>query len=188
MQNSTGNNHQASLEQTLAWFNKAVLGLNLCPFTHAPAKSNTIRWVELEGSSPAHLLDIFIEEIERLTTTDEQSLATTVLIAVDGYADFDDYLDALGFLNAWLEETNNHQDFQLASFHPNYQFEGLTPDARANWTNRSPLPLFHIIREQSVSRALDAGADGEAIAERNVRTIEAMTETAMREIFPHFEG
>lgn len=176
-----------ALEQTIDWFNRAVLGLNLCPFAHAPARANAIRWVVVEKATPQSLLESLTAEIAKLQSTPEEVLATTVLIAKSGCEDFEDYLDMLCFFNDWLEEAGHSGEFQLASFHPRYQFEGLSPDDRANWTNRSPLPLFHIIREASITRAIDAGADVDAIPERNVAELEKLPAKKMRELFPHFD-
>ncbi len=176
-----------ALDQTIQWFNRVVLGLNLCPFAHNPAKLNAIRWVVVDYPSPNSLLESIAAEIEMLRASSEQALATTVLVAPTGFEEFDDYLDMLAFLNDWLDETGNHQDFQLASFHPLYQFDGLDVSDRANWTNRSPLPLFHIIREASITRVTEAGADTESIPERNIETIEKLPAKKMRELFPHFD-
>lgn len=164
-----------------------VLGLNLCPFAHAPARLDTIRWIVVEEASPSSVLETLTAELERLEATPEETLATTVLIAPTGFEDFDDYLDMLAFLNDWLHETGSNHDFQLASFHPQYQFDGLDSSDRANWTNRSPLPLFHIIRETSITRVADAGADTDSIPERNIETIENLSAKKMRELFPHFK-
>lgn len=175
-----------ALEQTIQWFNKAVLGLNLCPFAHNPARLGAIRWVTVPAPSPSSVLDTLALEIKELRATPEVSLATTVLIAATGFEDFDDYLDTLAFLSAWLDETGHSREFQLASFHPQYQFEELDADDRANWTNRAPLPLFHIIREASITRVTEAGANTGSIPERNIETINELSAKKMREIFPHF--
>lgn len=178
---------EKAYQQTIDWFTKVVLGLNLCPFAHSPARAKTIRWVVITDASPSGVLEALSVEIDHLSATPEEVLATTVLIAPNGFEDFEDYLDMLAFLSDWLEEVGQSQDFQLASFHPRYQFDGLDRDDRANWTNRSPLPLFHIIREASITRVTDAGADIEAIVERNIDTVRGLNPTIMRELFPHYD-
>lgn len=181
------NHNQSNLDQTIQWFNQVVLGLNLCPFAHSPARSDAIRWVAVEEVGPSALFEVLHREVQSLIATDESNLATTVLIVPRGLEDFEDYLDMLAFLNDWLDEAGLSRDFQLASFHPNYQFEGRPLDDRANWTNRSPLPLFHIIREASITKVLDSGADTGAIVDRNVRTLRTLPTKKMRELFPHFK-
>lgn len=181
-------NDKAILDATQAWFNRAVLGLNLCPFAHAPARNNSIRWQLLQHSTPSYLLDVLTEEIERLHQHSEAELTTTVLISPSGLEDFEDYLDVLSFLEEWLDEAGHTSFVQLASFHPHYQFEDIEENARENWTNRAPYPLFHLIREDSITKAIDAGADTDAIPNRNMETISELTEHEMRDIFPHFEN
>lgn len=149
------------------WLERAVIGLNLCPYARAPHIAGRIRWVVSEATDTDALVDELLRELDLLRASDPAEIETTVLVIAHLLADFDDYLDMLAAAEALLDALGYAGELQLASFHPDYRFEGSAADAVENCTNRSPYPLLHLLREDSISRIVDAGADVEAIPERN---------------------
>ena len=184
----TSKNLQA-VSQTEQWFEHVVLGLNLCPFAHAPAKAKRVRFVPLLMSDlsdcESDLLILMTEEIERLLNTPVEQLETTLIVAPEGFEDFYRYNQTLGYLEHWLVAQGWEGFVQIASFHPDYQFAGSTPEDAQNLTNRSPYPIFHLIREASLSAIIDNGADTDAIPARNIARVSALTQAERRLLFPY---
>jgi len=149
------------------WLERAVIGLNLCPYARAPHVGGRIRWVLSEAGDSDGLVEELLVELEHLRQHDIAEVETTLLVIPDLLADFEDYLDLLHAAEALLQALGYAGEFQLASFHPDYRFEGANADAIENCSNRSPLPMLHLLREDSISRIVDAGADVDAIPERN---------------------
>ena len=174
-----------ALEQTQVWFESVVLGLNLCPYAHLPAKAGRVRFSVLNGDSEDDLLVLLTQEIERLEQTSPQTLETTVIIAPQGFEDFYYYTVVLEYVEQWLAVQGWEGFVQVASFHPDYQFAGSEPHDAANLTNRSPWPLFHLIREASLSEVIESGADTNAIPERNITRVKALTDDERKALFPY---
>ncbi|MDZ7924264.1 MAG: DUF1415 domain-containing protein [Marinagarivorans sp.] len=177
-----------AVSQTEQWFERVVLGLNLCPFAHAPAKEKRVRFVALvvgEGDCEGNLLALLTKEIEHLQNTPAEQLETTLIVAPEGFEDFYLYSQTLGYLEHWLVAQSWEGFVQIASFHPDYQFSGSTPEDAQNLTNRSPYPVFHLIREASLSAIIDNGADTDAIPARNIARVSALTQAERRELFPY---
>lgn len=149
------------------WLERAVIGLNLCPYARAPHVGGRVRWVVSEAGDGDGLVEELLGELEHLRQHDSAEVETTLLVIPDLLADFEDYLDLLHAAEALLQALGYAGEFQLASFHPDYRFEGADADAIENCSNRSPLPMLHLLREDSISRIVDAGADVDAIPERN---------------------
>lgn len=149
------------------WLERAVIGLNLCPFARAPHLGGRIRWVLSTAGDTDALVEELLAELEYLRSHDITEVETTLLVVPQLLSDFEDYLDLLTTAEALLQALGYAGEFQLASFHPDYRFEGSTADAIENCTNRSPWPMLHLLREDSISRIVDAGADVESIPERN---------------------
>ncbi|MCK2183815.1 DUF1415 domain-containing protein [Halomonas getboli] len=165
------------LEATRAWVETFVVGLEVCPFAGREVARDSIRYVELDASDLAAALMRLMEECWHL---DEHAETETTLVVVsEGLADFDDYLDALGMAEALLEEQGYEGIYQLASFHPGYEFEGEAVDSPRNFTNRSPWPMWHLIREAGLERALEHYPDPEAIPERNAALMESRGHDAL---------
>jgi hypothetical protein len=156
---------------TRVWLERAVIGLNLCPFAKAVLAKQQVRFVASDAGTPEALLSQLGEELLLLRDTPPDQVDTTLLIHPGVLTDFLDYNDFLGQADALVEALGLEGVLQVASFHPCYQFAGSEPDAVENFTNRSPYPTLHLLREDSVSRAVDAFPDPDAIVERNMAAL-----------------
>jgi hypothetical protein len=163
------------------WVEKAVIGLDLCPFAGVVYAQNRLRCVVSESEQVDELmLDLYLQCRYLIETP---GIDTTLLIIphqLQDFADFNQMLDQSDALIAGYEWTGV---FQIASFHPGYQFNNTSIDDRENWSNRSPYPILHILRESSVERALSGYSDPERIAEANIRTLTAIEATEFDLIF-----
>ncbi len=168
------------IAQTRAWVDRAVIGLNLCPFAKAPQVKGQIRYALSLASDPAALLADLITELERLAEAPAERLETTLLIHPQVLEDFADYNDFLELVDATVEELDLDGVIQVASFHPQYQFEGTEPDDLGNATNRSPYPTLHLIREDSIDRAVAAFPEAETIYQTNIETLHRLGAEAWR--------
>ena len=176
---------QRVISESQAWFERVVLGLNLCPFAHQPAKNNTVRFVSFVESQAQSLFECLAEEITRLQSTDVSILETTLIIAPKGFEDFYFFNDTLALLDNWLEKNGWAGFVQVASFHPDYQFAGSQPDDAENLTNRSPHPIFHLLRESSLSEVIDNGADTDSVPERNMAVMAGLSPKDKKRLFPY---
>lgn len=167
-----------SAEQAIAatkqWLERAVIGLDLCPFARAVHARDQIRWRVSAADTPERLLLDLAEAAEELRGEDPARVDTLLLIHPRVLADFLEYNDFLDLAEGLLEELGLDGELQLASFHPDYRFADAEPDAVENRTNRSPYPMLHLLRVESVARATDAMADPAEIYERNIRTLRAL--------------
>ncbi len=155
------------------WVDTMVVGLNLCPFAKRSLDEDSVRFCIHEGKL-AELADSFIAELQRLDV--DPSIETTLLVIANGLEDFDHYLDVLDGANAILEELDYVGEYQIASFHPDYQFENTHPNDVENYTNRSPYPILHILREASLEKAIAAFGEenAEQVPENNIRTLQSL--------------
>lgn len=160
---------QDVLAQVQAWVNDVVVAENFCPF--AAPSLDRVHYQILAADAEEQLQD-FVESCYQLQA--ESGIETALLIAPEGLGDFDDYLERLDLFQALLEAQGFLGEFQLASFHPDYCFEGVEEDAAENYTNRSPWPIFHLLRESSLSDALSQVSSPEKIPERNRRHAERL--------------
>lgn len=165
------------LTATKKWVETFVIKHNLCPFAKKPFLQNTIRYEVYEGIDWEELGIIFQNECLTLKNTPKSTTETTILIIPNALNDFNDYLDFLAFANRLIFALRLDGELQIASFHPDYQFDGTTKEDVTNKTNRSPFPLFHLLREESVAAALAHYEEPESIPERNMET--------MRRLFKH---
>ncbi|BBE49988.1 hypothetical protein OYT1_ch0415 [Ferriphaselus amnicola] len=156
---------------TQLWLEKAVIGLNLCPFAKAVHVKKQIRYVVSSATTPESLLEELIAELRTLQDTDPEQIDTTLLIHPDVLTDFLDYNDFLDTVDLATAEPEFNDEFQVASLHPHYQFAGTKFDDIENYTNRSPYPTLHLLREASVDRAVDAFPDADHIADVNIETM-----------------
>lgn len=154
------------IQQTKTWLKQTVIGHNFCPFAGVPFAKDNIRYWMLKGSNPEENLEILVREMEYLQAHPE--IETSLLIVPNALLDFHAYLDFLEIAMALLVEQGYEGVFQLASFHPQYQFEGSEKEDAANFTNRSPYPMLHLLREESVTKALESHPDPAGIPERNI--------------------
>ena len=162
------------LEQTRRWLEQAVIGLNLCPFAKAVHSRGQIRWVESTAADVNALMADLVHELQLLAAADPLAIDTTLLVHPQVLGDFLDYNDFLDLADAALEELGLIGELQIASFHPQYQFEGTAPDDIENLSNRSPFPTLHLLREDSVERAVEAFPEAESIYEKNIETLRAL--------------
>lgn len=167
-------NQDAVLAAMRQWLEKAVIGLNLCPFAKSVYVKNQVRFVV----SDAHHLDGFLEDLDReldlLAAADPAEIDTTLLIHPTLLPDFLDFNDFTALAEAVVEEHGLEGILQVASFHPAFQFADTEPDDIGNYTNRAPYPTLHLIREESLSRAVAAYPDAEAIYGRNIETLKKL--------------
>jgi len=156
------------------WIEKAVIGLNLCPFAKAVYVKNQVRYVV----SHAPHLDGFLEDLDReldfLAAADPDEIDTTLLIHPTLLPDFLDFNDFMQLAEAAVDEHGLDGVIQIASFHPHYQFEGTEPDDMGNFTNRAPFPTLHLLREASIERAVAAFPAAETIYQRNIETLKKL--------------
>ncbi|MFM8341497.1 MAG: DUF1415 domain-containing protein [Methylomonas sp.] len=158
---------QAIINTSQAWLNNFVIHYNLCPFARREQEKNSIRYLVLEGDATEQHLEALIVEAEHLDN--HPTSETSLLIFSDGYQDFDDFLDLVAIADDLLIEQGYEGIYQLASFHPDYCFADSLPNDPANYTNRSPYPMLHMIREESIEKALANYPNPEQIPERNIQ-------------------
>lgn len=162
------------LAETRAWVDRAVIGLNLCPFARAVKARDQIRYLVSGAEDADALLTTLGEEMDRLVVTDASAVDTTLIIHPLVLNDFLDFNDFLGVADQLLEQLGYEGVLQVASFHPGFQFAGTQAGDVSNATNRSPYPTLHLLREESVERAVAAFPEAGAIYEKNIRTLEAL--------------
>ena len=156
---------------TQAWVAEAVIGLNLCPFAKSVYVKEQIRYVVSHADDEAGLAQQLLEELQHLQAADPELLDTTLLIHPRVLQDFYDYNNFLDVADQVLEDAELDGVIQIASFHPQYQFADALPDDIDNYTNRSPFPVLHLLRESSIDRAVAAFPEASAIFERNIATM-----------------
>ena len=163
-----------AIAETRAWVDRAVIGLNLCPFAKAPQTKAQVRYVLSQASDPAALLADLISELERLAEAPAAKIETTLLIHPGVLQDFADYNDFIELAEDSVAELELDGILQVASFHPGYQFEDTEPDDMGNATNRSPYPTLHLLREESIDRAVEAFPEAKTIFETNIATLQRL--------------
>jgi hypothetical protein len=167
--------HHALIENdTRRWLERAVIGLNLCPFAKAVYVKGQVHCAVSDAVDAAALRADLVAELHDLAAADPQVRDTTLLVAPDLFPDFLDFNDFLAEAEAALADLDLEGTLQIASFHPRYQFGGTAPDDITNHTNRAPYPTLHLIREASIDRAVEAFPEAEAIYEVNMATLEQL--------------
>ncbi len=162
------------IAQTQAWVERAVIGLNLCPFAKSARQRGRVRYVHSGATDAEALLGAFCDEARLLIATPAEQIETTLLIHPRMLADFDDYNDFLDVAESALDALGCTGVLQVASFHPLYRFAGTAADAIDNATNRSPWPILQLLREASVTAAALAFPDSATIYEANIATLRAL--------------
>ncbi|HEX7937121.1 MAG TPA: DUF1415 domain-containing protein [Paraburkholderia sp.] len=163
--------HDAVVAATRHWLTEAVIGLNLCPFAKAVHVKEQIRYAVSDATDLEGVLADLETELNALVAADPATLDTTLLILPEALGDFLEYNDALFFAERMLKQLRLEGVLQIASFHPEYRFEGTEADDIENYTNRAPYPILHLLREDSIERAVQAFPDAEDIYERNQETL-----------------
>src|SRR6187402_2278839 len=152
-------NDDVIIDSTRAWLSRAVIGLELCPFSKPVFVKDQIRYVVSAATNVEGLLSDLLRELGELAETEPERVETTLLIHPRVLADFLDYNDFLELADLALEQLELVGELQIASFHPDYQFAGNEPDDLANFVTRSPYPMLHLLREASVERAVGVFPD-----------------------------
>ncbi len=163
-----------ALAETRAWVERAVIGLQLCPFARAPQVRGQVRYVVSAARDPEALLTDLVEELKHLVAEPAERIETTLLIHPQVLADFADYNQFLAVADGSLAALGLEGVIQIASFHPDYRFAGTAPSDVANATNRSPYPTLHLLREASIEHALASFAQPETIFAINSATMERL--------------
>lgn len=169
----------------IQWLNEVVIGLNLCPFSGKPTRENRVRFVTSEAMDEESLLQDLQCELALLDVRSVAELETTLIIVPNLLEDFFDYTQFLQWANQLLKRMNWQGVYQIASFHPDYCFAGAEPDDPENLTNRAPYPILHIIREASLSRALEYFPEVEAIPDNNRECVASLSDADRRRLFPY---
>ncbi|AOX61978.1 MULTISPECIES: DUF1415 domain-containing protein [Stenotrophomonas] len=162
------------IAETRKWLEQIVIGLNLCPFAKAVYVKDQVRFVLSDATTPEALVEELAEELILLRDTPAEQIDTTLIVHPDVLTDFLEYNDFLDNADAAIEALDLQGILQVASFHPQYQFAGVAPDDVSNYTNRAPYPTLHLLREDSVERAVAAFPDPDVIVERNIETLDKL--------------
>ncbi|HCG5534662.1 TPA: DUF1415 domain-containing protein [Vibrio parahaemolyticus] len=175
----------AITQQVDQWLNDVVIGLNLCPFAAKPQRNKQIKIFVSEATQEEALLEDILLQLIELSTTEPEKLETTLVVVPNMLQDFWDY----NFCIDWVEGLIKQQDwegiFQVATFHPDYCFGGAAPEDNENLTNRSPYPIFHLIREESMEKVLKHYPDPESIPDTNIARVSALSEEERKKLFPY---
>jgi hypothetical protein len=178
-------------EQTIAdiiaatevWLERAVIGLNLCPFAKSVHVKKQIRYVVSQAETPEELQQELVRELEHLAEANPETLDTTLFIHPWVLTDFYDFNDFLDVADQTVIDLELDGILQIANLHPDYQFADSEPNDIENYTNRSPYPTLHLLREESIDRAVDAFPDAASIYERNMETMRKLGREGWRQLF-----
>jgi hypothetical protein len=181
-------NAAAVIAATQHWLTRAVIGLNLCPFAKAVHVKNQIRYAVSEAHDLEGVLTDLEAELQQLQAADPQRIDTTLVIFPRALADFVEFNDCVFFAERLVAQMGLEGILQVASFHPHYQFEGSDTDDIENYTNRAPYPILHLLRESSITRAVDAYPDAAGIYERNMETLRRLSHDGWRKLMSETSG
>ena len=166
------------ISQTLCWIKLVIVELKICPFAKRELEKESIRYSIVKHEALEDCLQSVINECVYLD--DNQNTATTLLIFPNAFSEFDDYLQLVEIAEKLMAQQGYEGIYQIASFHPDYVFADSTPDDAANYTNRSPSPMLHLIREASLEKALESYPDPEKIPQRNIELTRSLGLDAMK--------
>ena len=178
--------HDAVVAAVRQWLESLVIELNLCPFAGRELRNNRVRFTVTGATTEDELLNALRAELELLGA--DTSIETTLLIHPEVLCDFADYNQFLDAADSLLRYLEVEGIYQVASFHPDYQFGGTEPNDVENFTNRAPYPLLHILREESLERAIAEFPDVEQIPERNIKLMNSMGEEQLRRLWQAWDG
>lgn len=180
---STSTEQKVVIARTVVWLERAVIGLNLCPFAKAEHLHGRIHY-DVSDAKDGHQLMLDLgKSLELLLNQPPEKIETLLLIHPLVFEDFLDYNDFLVDAEDLLAKLDLEGVIQIASFHPQYQFEGTEPGDIENYTNRSPYPMLHLLREESLERAVESVPDTDAIFERNIDTMKKLGLKRWQELF-----
>jgi hypothetical protein len=176
---------QQAEQQIRQWLDQVVIGLQLCPFASIPVREGKVRIITSSEHDIVVLLHLLFDELMLLEETPADELETTLVVLAEALPDFLEYNQFLGQAEQLLTDSGWQGVFQIASFHPQYQFDETLPDAAENLTNRSPYPLLHLLREESLAKAIAAYPDTQTIPERNIRRMQDLSDEQKIRLFPY---
>lgn len=168
-----------AISTTKAWLNHVVVGLNFCPFAKKEVERNTIRYV-LAPATAKDAMQCMLDELYHLDNHGE--VETTLIILTDGFAEFTHYLDLVEHCDMLIDGAGYRGKYQLASFHPNYCFDGEPESAASNYTNRSPYPMLHLLREASLERVLNSYKNPQSIPSNNIEKANELGKKALADL------
>lgn len=174
------------IEQAVrTWLEEVVIGLNLCPFAAKPQRQKLIRIEITTATTHSELLAHLLQELTLLSSTPAHTLETTLLVLPHMLADFYEYNDFLDDAERLLRKKGFEGELQIASFHPDYCFADTQPEDAENLTNRSPYPILHLLREDSIEDALSKYTDPDSIPETNIERMKSLTPEQRKALFPY---
>jgi len=173
------------IDETKDWIRKMVIGLNLCPFARAVFDANRIRYVVSEATDERTLLRELREELRELADTPMDVVETTLIIHPNVLQDFYSFNGLLSVVDEVVEDEKLRGEIQIASFHPEYRFQNTAPEDVENYTNRSPYPILHLLREQSIANVMRDPEDLLRIPERNIQVLKKM---GLANVLPRLKG
>jgi len=174
-------NNEDIVRSVRMWVNTFVVEMNLCPFAKYEMLNNRVRFATTSAITEEQLLMTLQEELELLNG--DPSVETTLLIHAHVLQNFGDYNQFLSYADKLLSEMGLEGIYQIASFHPDYQFGGTNPDDAENYTNRSPYPILHLIREASLERAIEEYPNVDQVPIRNVALMDSLGQTKLQSLF-----
>ena len=184
-QESPNTDINAITEQVDQWLNEVVIGLNLCPFAAKPQRNNQIKIFVSEASQEEALLEDILLQLIELSNTEPEKLETTLVVVPNMLQDFWDYNFFIDWVEGLIKQQGWEGIFQVATFHADYCFGGAEPEDDENLTNRSPYPVFHLIREESMEKVLKHYPDPESIPDTNIARVSALSEKERKKLFPY---
>ena len=161
-----------------------VVGLNLCPFSSSVIAQDQVYLAICDATTDAQLKQFYVNELQRLLGANENDVATSLLMFTQGLEEFDDYLALLDWFQQLLEKAELTEHVQLASFHPQYQFEGVAANDLSHFTNRAPYPTIHLLRQDQVTKALAHVLDPEKIYLDNIKTLNKLGRQQVEALCP----
>ncbi|GAA6134067.1 DUF1415 domain-containing protein [Oceaniserpentilla sp. 4NH20-0058] len=167
------------------WLDDVVIGLNLCPFAAKPQRLKQIHITVFNGSDEAELDKALLSALDELQTLPAQERETTLLVTPNLLKTFEEYMLYLQQAQWLLQRAGLEGIIQIASFHPDYQFDGTEPNDNENLTNSSPYPMLHLIREDSLEQVLSKYPDPESIPENNIKLMDSLSDEEIKRLFPH---
>ncbi len=169
-------------QQVRAWLDHFVVGLNLCPFAGPVVASEALRISICDSKKLQQVAEAFMAELDLIQQSSESDIATTLLVLPNALNDFEEYLSFIENAEALIDQMGLTGVIQLASFHPDYQFEAEPAESASHFTNRSPYPIIHFLREEMMERVLENVPHPEQIPQRNIQKLEAMGRGAVEQL------
>jgi hypothetical protein len=169
------------------WLEEAVIGLNFCPFAASVYQRDRVQLVVASADTVEAAVDRTLDEAARLLETPDDEIATTLVVCPEGVSDFETFLDGAATVRHALEHSGTDAYLQVATFHPDYRFADTDPDDLGNYTNRSPYPVYHLLRESHVTEAVESHPDPGSIPDANVERLESMGREAVERLWQQWE-